>query len=93
MPTQTWAWHPAPAPRLNKLLERQGDRLTELRAAGDRLGELHVRDAGLERRQLDRRTVADRPDEVGLDLPGAGLLGRDGYLRQFFGASRRCTVP
>src|SRR5262245_61714138 len=68
------------------------DRASRLRPACDRLSELHVGYARLEVRQPDRRTRADRINEVRLDLPAAGLLRRDRDLLQLRRRLRLLTI-
>src|SRR5262249_41924860 len=67
---------------LSRQGERQPDRLTVRGAPRDRLGELHVAHAIVERRAGDPFFAADGIDELLLDAPSASSLGRDGDLAQ-----------
>lgn len=62
----------------HELLQGQVDWFAQLGAAGDRLGELHVRRPRREAGQLDGPPRPDGRDEILFHLPAACLLRRDG---------------
>lgn len=70
---------------LDELLQGQLHSGPVLGAARHGLGELHVADAGGEVCEPDRRALADRLDELGLNAPTPGLLLRDRDLLQLVG--------
>src|SRR5262245_37144854 len=61
--------------------------LTRRGAARDRVGELHVPDAILERRARNLLASANRVDELLLDAPADPTLGRNRDLAQFLVAA------
>src|SRR5262245_56377788 len=62
---------------------RDVDGLTRRGAARDRVGELHVPHAVLERRARNLLAAANRVDELLLDAPADPTLGRNRDLAQF----------
>src|SRR5437764_921971 len=68
----------------HEFAQGQFDRITRFGAAGDGFRELHVRNAGLESRELDRPARANRRDEVGLHRPCPRHLGRNCDLVQLW---------
>ena len=73
--------------RVRELAQGQRNRHLVARAAGHRLGELHVTHARCEIRARDRPLTANRRDEIGLDLPeprcdsGIGITSRPAAFR------------